>query len=90
MRDFKWLKKGVRVVFKSEPFELWRTGTIKNPSFSESIATIIKDSSRSNNGDIAYVHYKNIVGEATDRIVPYPFYWGNVLEHLTEEAKENL
>jgi hypothetical protein len=90
MRNFDWMKKGVRVVFKSEPFELWRIGTIKNPTFSENVATIIKDSSRSNNVEIAYVYYKNIVGEATDKLVPYPFYWGNVLEHLTDEAKENL
>jgi hypothetical protein len=90
MRDLNWLRKGMRVVFKSEPFDLWRTGTIKDPVFSERIAIIIKDSSRSNNVEKAYVHHKDIVGEATERVTPFPFYWGNVLEHLTEEAKENL
>ena len=87
MRNFDWLEKGTRVVFKSEPFELWRTGTVKRVYHFSNLITVVKDGSNPKPID---VKFGNIVGEATDRLVPYPFYWGNVLEHLTEEAKENL
>ena len=87
MRNLDWLEKGTRVVFKSEPFELWRTGTVKRVYHLSSLITVVKDGSNSKPID---VKFGNIVGEATDRLVSYPFYWGNVLEHLTEEAKENL
>lgn len=87
MRNFNWLREGIRIVFKSEPFELWRTGTIKRVFITSRGITVIKDGSNPKPID---VKFDNIVGEATDRLVSYPFYWGNVLEHLTEEAKENL
>ena len=88
MRDLSWLEKGKRIVFKSEPFELWRTGEIETVCISG--VEVIKDSSNSNSKEITYVLIRNIVGEATDRVTTHPFYWTNVLEHLTEEAKRNL
>jgi len=90
MRNFSWLREGMRVVFKTEPFDIWRTGAIKTLVASEQIALVIRDSSNRYNSDLSHVKYVNIVGEATERITHFPFYWGNVLEHLTEEAKENL
>lgn len=90
MRDFNWLREGIRIVFKTEPFDIWRTGTVKNVIVSKQVALVIKDSSNRYASDLSHVKYVNIVGEATERVTPFPFYWGNVLEHLTEEAKENL
>jgi hypothetical protein len=87
MRDFSWLNRGKRIVFKIEPFELWRTGTIRTVLDGITIAIVVKDGNSQNS---IHVKYENIVGEATERVTPFPFYWGNVLEHLTEEAKENL
>ncbi len=88
MRDFSWIKKGTRIVFKVETFELWRTGTVK--SYGPAGVLVIKDRTVQNNAESIFVGYTKIVGEATDKITPYPFFWHNVLEHLTEEAKENL
>jgi len=90
MRDFNWLKEGSRIVFKTEPFDIWRTGSVKNLVEGKRAVWAIRD--RNNRCDVepVLVKYEYIVGEATDRFTPFPFYWGNVLEHLTEEAKENL
>lgn len=90
MRDFSWMRGGTRIVYKTEPFDIWRTGTVKEFLGSKRIATVIKDRTDRTNQELTYVKYENIVGEATEKITPFPFYWGNVLEHLTEKAKENL
>jgi hypothetical protein len=90
MRDFLWLERRKRIVFKSEPFELWRTGTIKEVFNETKVVSVVKDSSKSCDGESVDIQYRNIVGEATEKFTPFPFFWHNVLDHLTEEAKENL
>lgn len=90
MRDFGWLKEGTRIVFKTEPFDIWRTGTVKTLMLEKRSVLVIRDRNNKRLIDPILVKFEYIVGEATDKFTPFPFYWGNVLEHLTEEAKENL
>jgi len=90
MRDFSWLKKGSRIVFKTEPFDIWRTGVVDTFIDEQRVVSVIRDTRNRCNTQTIDVKYEYIVGEATERFTPFPFYWGNVLEHLTEEAKENL
>lgn len=94
MGDFYWIKKGTRIVFKAVPLEMWKTGTVKEVKNNGVI--IIKDRTDPNNKESMFVEYRYIVGEATDRITPYPFSWANVFEHLytpdflSKEAKNNI
>jgi hypothetical protein len=88
MQKFLWLKESTRIVFKTGAFDMWRTGKVKE--IKDNGVYVASDRINSKIVPDTFIEYKYIVGEATEEFTPYPFYWGNVLEHLTEEAKENL
>jgi hypothetical protein len=83
MGDFNWIKTGTRVIYKAVPLEMWKIGTVKEVK-SKGIV-LIRDRINTDNRETTFVEYRFIVGEATERIIPYPFSWAGVINHLRNQ-----